>query len=83
MLHSGVSSAAPYFDQAVEADRRIFGVAYLWRPKGSRERWLIPHEWVRVDVSESGAVTGVVVTQPGPLGEGIIKLPGDRVEFVK
>ena len=87
MVHNGVSSKAPYFDEAVRVEVALHGRAFIWSPACTGEQWLIPSEWVR-EVRAKHPRTGketvtFEVDQDGAVGGRLISLPRDRIEIVR
>lgn len=86
MIHNGVSSAAPYFEEAKQVDIKVFGVAYVWRPRGTKERWLIPPTWVVAEYEKDAEGNEVLkqytINQTGAIGDRLIRIPGDRIDRV-
>lgn len=84
MLHNGVSSKAPYYDEAVRVEVQLFGQAFIWSPAGTDEQWLIPGQWVIAETSKkTGKVLKWTVNQDGAIGGRLISLPGDSISVVK
>jgi hypothetical protein len=79
MLHNGVSSKAPYFEDAKRTDIRLYGSAFVWLPKGSAESWLLPPEWIAKVTNKKTGEVHFVVNQQGCINSRIINLPADQV----
>lgn len=82
MIHNGISSKAPYYDEAVRVEVSLFSRAYIWRPAGTDERWLIPFQWVTEERDKRGRAV-YRIDQDGALGGRLISLPRDEISVVR